>query len=139
MKISKKLAKEILVGNFENVDLDTLQKCSRARTNKFEYIKDLESSYQKAGVTLRKKDLENLDCMELVYLPNESYSRWSKGVLLTDVLILTKWKKGYILYINREPSTNHKKYINLKVSKELKKEIIAREIEKLGFTIKGGN
>lgn len=66
MKISKKLAKEILVGNFENVDLDTLQKCSRARTNKFEYI-------------------------------------------------------------------------NLKVSKELKKEIIAREIEKLGFTIKGGN
>ena len=56
MKISKKLAKEILVGNFENVDLDTLQK-----------------------------------------------------------------------------------YINLKVSKELKKEIIAREIEKLGFTIKGGN
>ena len=139
MKISKKLAKEILVGNFENVDLDTLQKLSRARTNKFEYIKDLERAYQKAGITLRKKDLENLDYMELIYLPNESYSRRSKGVLLTDVLILSKREEGYILYINREPSANHKKYINLKVSKELKEKIIAREIEKLGFAIKGGN
>ena len=90
MKISKKLAKEILVGNLENVDLDTLQKCSRARTNKFEYIKDLERTYQKAGVTLRKKDLENLDCMELVYLPNESYSRRSKGKGMIDMLVTTQ-------------------------------------------------
>lgn len=139
MKISKKLAREILVGNFENVDLDTLQKWSRARVNKFEYIKDLEKSYQKAGVTLRKKDLESLDYMELVYLPNERYLGRSKGVLMTDVFILSKWKEGYILYINREPSAEHKKHINLKVSKELKEEIIAKEIEKLGFTIKGGN
>lgn len=139
MKITKKLAREILVGNFENVDLDTLQKGNRAYNNKFEYIKDLEKVYQKAGITLRKKDLESLDYLEVVYLPNESYSRRSKGILMTDVLILSKWEEGYNLFISREPSANHKKCINLKVSKELKEEIIAKEIEKLGFTIEGGN
>ena len=139
MKISKKLAREILTGNFENVDLDVLQKWSKARTNKFEYIKDLEKAYQKAGITLRKKDLESLEHLELVYLPNESYSRRSKGVLMTDVLILTKLKGDFILFINREPSANHKKHLKVKVTEELKEEIIAKEIEKLGFTIEGGN
>ena len=139
MIINKKLAREILVGNFENVAIDDLQKDSRARTNLFLGTRDLERVYQQAGINLRKKDLESLDYMELVYLPNESYSRRSKGVLMTDVFTLIKWDDGYRIFITREPSYYHKKHLSLKVTDDLKEEIVKKEIEKLGFAIKGGN
>ena len=135
MKISKKLAREILIGNFENLPLDELQKDSRARTSQFDYIWEVKEAYDKAKPPVLKKDLEKVQTMSIVYLPNESYAGRAKGTLMTDVLVLTYWKGKFRLYIQRDISTYYKKHVNLHVTPELKQEIIKRELDQLGYSI----
>lgn len=135
MKISKKLAREILTGNFDNLPLNELQKESRARTNTFDYIWEVKEAYEKSNPLLLKKDLEKVHEMTIVYLPNESYARRAKGILMTDTLILRNWNGKFILTIQREPSADYKKHVNLYVTPELKQEIIKRELEQLDYTI----
>ena len=135
MKISKKLAREILMGNFENLPLDELQKDSRARTSQFDYIWEVKEAYDKAKPPVLKKDLEKVQTMSIVYLPNESYAGRSKGTLMTDVLVLTYWKGKFRLYIQRDISSYYKKHVNLHVTPELKQEIIKRELDQLGYSI----
>ena len=55
MKISKKLAREILTGNFENLPLDELQKDSRARTNQFDYIWEVKRLTIKPNLLFSKR------------------------------------------------------------------------------------
>ena len=135
MKISKKLAREILTGNFENLPLDELQKDSRARTNQFDCIWEVKEAYDKAKPPLLKKDLEKVQTMSIVYLPNESYARRAKGTLMTDVLVLSNWKGKFTLTIQRDISAYYKKHVNLHVTPELKQEIIKRELDQLGYSI----
>ena len=135
MKISKKLAREILTGNFDNLPLDELQKDSRARTNQFDYIWEVKEAYDKAKPPVLKKDLEKVQTMSIVYLPNESYAGRAKGTLMTDVLVLTYWKGKFRLYIQRDTSAYYKKHVNLHVTPELKQEIIKRELDRLDYTI----
>ena len=135
MKISKKLAREILTGNFDNLPLDELQKDSRARTNQFDYIWEVKEAYDKAKPPVLKKDLEKVQTLSIVYLPNESYAGRAKGTLMTDVLVLTYWKGKFRLYIQRDTSAYYKKHVNLHVTPELKQEIIKRELDRLDYTI----
>ena len=135
MKISKKLAREILTGNFDNLPLDELQKDSRARTNQFDYIWEVEKAYNKAKPPLLKKDLEKVKTMYIVYLPNESYAGRAKGVLMTDVLVLNNWNGKFTLTVQRESSAYYKKHVGLHVTPELKQEIIKRELDRLDYTI----
>ena len=135
MKISKKLAREILTGNFENLPLDELQKDSRARTNQFDCIWEVKEAYDKAKPPLLKKDLEKVQTISIVYLPNESYARRSKGILMTDVLVLSNWNGKFTLTVQREASAYYKKHVNLHVTPELKQEIIKRELDQLGYSI----
>lgn len=135
MKISKKLAREILTGNFENLPLDELQKDSRARTNQFDYIWEVKEAYDKAKPPLLKKDLEKVQTISIVYLPNESYARRAKGTLMTDVLVLSNWNGKFTLTVQREASAYYKKHVNLHVTPELKQEIIKRELDQLGYSI----
>ena len=135
MKITKKLAREILTGNFDNLPLDELQKESKARTNRFGYIWEAREAYDKAKPSLLKKDLEKVQTMSIVYLPNESYAGRAKGVLMTDVLVLNNWNGKFTLTIQREASAYFKKHVNLHVTPELKQEIIKRELDQLGYTI----
>ena len=135
MKISKKLAREILMGNFDNLPLDELQKDSRARTNQFDYIWEVKEAYDKAKPPVLKKDLEKVQTVSIVYLPNESYAGRAKGTLMTDVLVLTYWKGKFRLYIQRDTSAYYKKHVNLHVTPELKQEIIKRELDRLDYTI----
>ena len=135
MKISKKLAREILTGNFENLPLDELQKDSRARTNQFDCIWEVKEAYDKAKPPLLKKDLEKVQTMSIVYLPNESYARRAKGTLMTDVLVLSNWNGKFTLTVQRDASAYYKKHVNLHVTPELKQEIIKRELDQLGYSI----
>ena len=135
MKISKKLARELLTGNFDNLPLYELQKDSRARTNQFDYIWEVKEAYDKATPPVLKKDLEKVQTVSIVYLPNESYAGRAKGTLMTDVLVLTYWKGKFRLYIQRDISAYYKKHVNLHVTPELKQEIIKRELSQLGYSI----
>ena len=135
MKISKKLARELITGNFDNLPLDELQKDSRARTNQFDCIWEVEKAYHKAKPPLLKKDLEKVQTMSIVYLPNESYAGRAKGVLMTDVLVLNNWNGKFTLTVQREESAYYKKHVNLHVTPELKQEIIKRELDRLGYSI----
>ena len=135
MKISKKLAREILTGNFDNLPLYELQKDSRARTNQFDYIWEVKEAYDKAKPPLLKKELEKVQTMSIVYLPNESYTRRAKGILMTDVLVLSNSNGKFTLTVQREASAYYKKHVNLHVTPELKQEIIKRELDRLDYTI----
>ena len=135
MKISKKLARELITGNFDNLPLDELQKDSRARTNQFDCIWEVEKAYNKAKPPLLKKDLEKVQTMFIVYLPGESYARRAKGTLMTDVLVLNNWNGKFTLTVQREASACYKKHVNLHVTPELKQEIIKRELDQLGYSI----
>ena len=135
MKISKKLARELITGNFDNLPLDELQKDSRARTNQFDYIWEVKEAYDKAKPPLLKKDLEKVQTISIVYLPNESYAGRAKGTLMTDVLVLNNWNGKFTLTVQREASAYYRKHVNLHVTPELKQEIIKRELDRLDYTI----
>ena len=47
MKITKKLAKEIFMGDFSNVNFEELTKANKGRVNRFESISEIEQLFPK--------------------------------------------------------------------------------------------
>ena len=131
MKITKKLAKEIFMGNFSNVNFEELTKDNKGKVNRFESLEQIEHLYkQTLDLPLLKKDFDGLRIMELVKLPNEDYKR-SKGHLQTDVLILQRTIDGYILLLHRDSSKSYYKHVTIVFNDETKNKIINRMIDKL--------
>ena len=46
MKITKKLAKEIFMGDFSNVNFEELTKANKGRVNRFESLEEIERLYK---------------------------------------------------------------------------------------------
>lgn len=131
MKITKKLAKEIFMGDFSNVNFDELTKDNKGKVNRFESLEEIEQIYKKTlDLPLLKKDFDGLHVMEIIKLPNKDYKR-SKGHLQTDVLCLHKTLKGYYLTIQRENSKSYYKHVTIVFNDETKNQIIYRMIDKL--------
>ena len=104
MKITKKLAKEIFKGDFQNVDIQTLQKDSRAITRKFVFPSELAERYVQ-NEHIKPQDFENLIALSIPFTPllcNGMYT------LMTDVFTLLKKEDGYHVYITREKSSDYK-------------------------------
>ena len=131
MKISKKLAKEIFMGNFSNVNFEELTKDNKGKVNRFESLEQIEHLYkQTLDLPFLKKDFDGLRIMELIKLPNEDYKR-SKGHLQTDVLTLQRTIDGYILFLHRDNSKSYYKHVTIVFNDETKNKIINRMIDKL--------
>ena len=131
MKITKKLAKEIFMGNFSNVNFEELTKCNKGKVNRFESLEEIERLYKETlDLPLLKKDFDGLRIMELIKLPNEDYKR-SKGHLQTDVLSLQRTMDGYRLSLYRDDSKSYYKHVTIVFNDETKNKIIHRMIDKL--------
>ena len=131
MKITKKLAKEIFMGNFSNVNFEELTKDNKGKVNRFENLEDIERLYKKTlDLPLLKKDFDGLRVMKLTKLPNEDYKR-SKGHLQTDVLSLQRAIDGYRLCLYRDDSKSYYKHVTIVFNVETKNKIINRMIDKL--------
>ena len=131
MKISKKLAKEIFMGNFSNVNFEELTKDNKGKVNRFENLEDIERLYKKTlDLPLLKKDFDGLRVMKLTKLPNEDYKH-SKGHLQTDVLSLQRTIDGYRLFLFRDDSKSYYKHVTIVFNDETKNKIINRMIDKL--------
>ena len=131
MKITKKLAKEIFMGNFSNVNFEELTKDNKGRVNRFESIEEIERLYKETlDLPLLKKDFDGLRTMELVKLPNEDYKR-SKGHLQTDVLRLQRKTDGYILFLYRYDSKACLKHLEMFLDEETEQSIICRILDNL--------
>ena len=131
MKITKKLAKEIFMGNFSNVNFEELTKDNKGKVNRFESIEEIEHLYKETlDLPLLKKDFDGLCVMELIKLPNEEYKR-SKGHLQTDVLRLEITMDGYRLFLYRYNSKAYVKHIEMVLDDEVKQSIIYRILDNL--------
>ena len=131
MKITKKLAKEIFMGDFSNVNFEELTKENKGRVNRFESLEEIERLYKETlDLPLLKKDFDGLRVMELIKLPNEDYKR-SKGHLQTDVLSLQRTIDGYRLFLYRDDSKSYYKHVTIVFKDETKNKIINRMIDKL--------
>ena len=131
MKITKKLAKEIFMGNFSNVNFDELTKGNKGRVNRFESIEEIERLYKETlDLPLLKKDFEDFKILEIVKVAHEDYKR-SKGHLQTDVFCLHKLVDGYYLSIYRYNSLSYYKQLTFRFEERTEKEIIRRILDKL--------
>ena len=131
MKITKKLAKEIFMGNFSNVNFDELTKDNKGKVNRFENLEEIERLYKETlDLPLLKKDFDGLRVMELVKLPNEDYKR-SKGHLQTDVLRLEREMDGYRLFLYRDNSKSYITHLEIFLDEHVKKSIIYRILDNL--------
>ena len=131
MKITKKLAKEIFMGNFSNVNFDELTKDNKGKVNRFESIEEIEHLYKETlDLPLLKKDFDGLHTMELVKLPNEDYKR-SKGHLQTDVLVLQRTIYGYMFFVYRDDSKSYENHLKMILDKHTKQSIIYRMLDNL--------
>ena len=131
MKITKKLAKEIFMGNFSNVNFEKLIKDNKGRVNRFESIEEIEHLYKETlDLPLLKKDFDGLRTMELVKLPNEGYKR-SKGHLQTDVLRLQRTTDGYRLFLYRYDSKAYLKHLEMFLDEEVGQSINCRILDNL--------
>ena len=131
MKITKKLAKEIFMGNFSNVNFEELTKDNKGKVNRFERLEEIERIYKETlDLPLLKKDFDGLRVMELIKLPNEDYKR-SKGHLQTDVLRLQRTTDGYILFLYRYDSKDYKNRLEILLDEHTEKSIINRMLDNL--------
>ena len=131
MKITKKLAKEIFMGNFSNVNFEELTKDNKGRVNRFESLEEIERLYKETlDLPLLKKDFDGLHVMELIKCPNEDYKR-SKGHLQTDVFTLQRTMDGYRLLLYRDDSKSYVKHIEMILDDEVKQSIIYRILDNL--------
>ena len=130
MKITTKLAKEIFKGDFTNVDLEELQKGSKARERKFKYYKDLKDTYVKPDY-IKLKHFSGLKALKIVNTPDEEYSGINKNPLMTDVLMLIKYKGCWYLDISREESKIFKKHVYFSFDEATEKEITENIIKSL--------
>ena len=135
MKITKKLAKEIFMGNFSNVNFDELTKDNKGKVNRFESIEEIERLYKETlDLPLLKKDFDGLRVMELIKLPNEDYKH-SKGHLQTDVLRLERVMDGYRLFLYRDNSKSYINHLDIFLDEQVKKSIIYRILDNLKTTL----
>ena len=135
MKITKKLAKEIFMGDFSNVNFEELNKVNKGRVNRFESIEEIEQLYkQTLDLPLLKKDFDGLRVMELIKLPNEDYKR-SKGHLQTDVLRLERSMDGYRLFLYRDNSKAYTNHLDIFLDEQVKKYITYRILDNLKTTL----
>ena len=131
MKITKKLAKEIFMGNFSNVNFEELTKDNKGKVNRFESLEEIERIYKETlDLPLLKKDFDGLRVMELIKLPNEDYKH-SKGHLQTDVLRLQRTTDGYILFLYRYDSKAYKNRLEMLLDEHTEKSIINRMLDNL--------
>ena len=131
MKITKKLAKEIFMGNFSSVNFEELTKDNKGRVNRFESLEEIERLYNETlDLPLLKKDFDGLHVMELIKCPNEDYKR-SKGHLQTDVFTLQRTMDGYRLLLYRDDSKSYVKHIEMILDDEVKQSIIYRILDNL--------
>ena len=131
MKITKKLAKEIFMGNFSNVNFEELTKDNKGKVNRFKNIEEIERLYNETlDLPLLKKDFDGLRVMELVKLPNEDYKR-SKGHLQTDILRLEREMDGYRLFLYRDNSKSYITHLEIFLDEHVKKSIIYRILDNL--------
>ena len=131
MKTTKKLAKEIFMGNFSNVNFEELTKDNKGKVNRFESLEEIERIYKETlDLPLLKKDFDGLRVMELIKLPNEDYKH-SKGHLQTDVLRLQRTTDGYILFIYRYDSKDYKNRLEILLDEHTEKSIINRMLDNL--------
>ena len=131
MKITKKLAKEIFMGNFSNVNFEELTKNNKGKVNRFESIEEIERLYKETlDLPLLKKDFDGLRVMELAKLPNEDYKH-SKGHLQTDVLRLEREMDGYRLFLYRDDSKTYISHLEIFLDEHVKKSIIYRILDNL--------
>ena len=131
MKITKKLTKEIFMGDFSNVNFEELTKANKGRVNRFESISEIEQLYKEnLDIPILKKDLDGFKRLDLVKVSHDDYKR-SKGHLQTDVFSLHKLVDGYYLSIYRYNSISYYKQLNFSFNEQTKKEIINRILNKL--------
>ena len=131
MEITKKLAKEIFMGNFSNVNFEELTKDNKGRVNRFESVEEIERLYKETlDLPLLKKDFDGLRVTELIKLPNEDYKH-SKGHLQTDVLRLQRTTDGYILFLYRYDSKTYKNHLEILLDEHTEKSIINRMLDNL--------
>ena len=131
MKITKKLAKEIFMGDFSNVNFEELTKDNKGRVNRFESLEEIERIYKETlDLPLLKKDFDGLHVMEIIKCPNEDYKR-SKGHLQTDVFTLQRTMDGYRLLLYRDDSKAYVKHIEMILDDEVKQSIIYRILDNL--------
>ena len=131
MKITKKLAKEIFMGDFSNVNFDELTKDNKGKVNRFESLEEIERIYKETlDLPLLKKDFDGLRVMELIKLPNEDYKH-SKGHLQTDVLRLQRTTDGYILFLYRYDSKAYKNRLEMLLDEHTENSIINRMLDNL--------
>ena len=131
MKITKKLAKEIFMGNFSNVNFEELTKDNKGKVNRFESLGEIERLYKETlDLPLLKKDFDGLRVMEIIKLPNTDYKR-SKGHLQTDVFTLQRTMDGYRLLLYRDDSKAYVKHIEMILDDEVKQSIIYRILDNL--------
>ena len=131
MKITKKLAKEIFMGNFSNVNFEELTKDNKGKVNRFESLEEIERIYKETlDLPLLKKDFDGLRVMELIKLPNEDYKH-SKGHLQTDVLRLQRTTDGYILFLYRYDSKAYKNRLEMLLDEHTENSIINRMLDNL--------
>ena len=131
MKITKKLAKEIFMGDFSNVNFEELTKDNKGKVNRFESLEEIERLYKETlDLPLLKKDFDGLRVMELIKLPNEDYKR-SKGHLQTDVLRLEREMDGYRLFLCRDNSKSYITHLEIFLDEHVKKSIIYRILDNL--------
>ena len=131
MKITKKLAKEIFMGDFSNVNFEELTKDNKGKVNRFESLEEIERLYKETlDLPLLKKDFDGLRVMELIKLPNEDYKR-SKGHLQTDVLRLERVMDGYRLFLYRYDSKAYKNHLEMFLSEQVEQSIINRIMDNL--------
>ena len=131
MKITKKLAKEIFMGNFSNVNFEELTKDNKGIVNRFESLEEIEHLYKETlDLPLLKKDFDGLRVMELIKLPNEDYKR-SKGHLQTDVLVLQRTIYGYMFFVHRDDSKSYENHLKMILDKHTKQSIIYRMLDNL--------
>ena len=129
MKITKKLAKEIFMGDFSNVNFEELTKDNKGRVNRFESLEEIERIYKETlDLPLLKKDFDGLHVMEIIKCPNEDYKR-SKGHLQTDVFTLQRTMDGYRLLLYRDDSKAYVKHIEMILDEEVKQSIIYRMLD----------
>ncbi len=131
MKITKKLAKEIFMGDFSNVNFEELTKDNKGRVNRFENLEEIEQLYKEnLDIPILKKDFDGFKMLEIVKVANEDY-KGSKGHLQTDVLCLHKFVGRYFLSLYRDNSISYYKQLNFSFEEQTKKEIINRILGKL--------
>lgn len=129
MKITKKLAKEIFEGNFENLPLEDL-KNPRVTTNYFNYMSDLNKVYSKPEY-LDSKDFEGVTYIKIIHTHGGKYTsrKTRKYELMTDVLHVWNHEGKWYATIARENSDYYSKGVEIQMNDETYMKAIARILQ----------